>query len=202
MTDFFDRLEDELRSAAARQDGAPASPGRFSRRARISLVAVASLAIAVPASAAVIEVFRPERESDGLIRTAPREVIATGESAEFGSWQAFRSDSTSGRCFGLRLIDPPGPERGSVSEGCGTADAPARIGGGDGPPRTALFGFVPAAADAVRLETDAGQVAEAPTERTVTEGQRFFFVSVPKNPDALPGLRVVAVDSNHAPVEP
>lgn len=206
MTDYFNRLENELRSAVVRQEaGEPAQSSarplrrRFGRMSRPMLALTAALIIAVPAAAAVV-VFVPEREPDGLVRTAPKGQLASGEDPEFGKWQAFRSDSTSGPCFGIRLIDPPGVQPGGTSEGCGTTEEPARIGGGDGPPRTALFGFAPKAAERVRIQAYGQPGREFPTHQTADRRGAFFFASLPENPDKLPGLRVVALDGDGQPI--
>ena len=200
MTDFFDRLESELKVAAARQD-APAPERRKHRfmRSRALLAAVVAVAVAVPASAAVIDAFRPQRERDGLVRTAPRTTVTEGEDRYFGPWQAFVSDSSSGRCFGVRLLDPPGPIPGSTVEGCGTSNEPARIGGGDGPPRTALFGFAAPDAVRVRLQADGVEAREFDTHAVAGRQERFFFASVPRNPGDLANLRIVAVRGDGSP---
>jgi hypothetical protein len=198
MTDFFDRLDDELRQAAARQDAAASRAGnrrrtRFSRRTRALLATAAALVVAVPAGAAVVDAFRPHREADGVVRTAPRDVIARGADPIFGRWEAFVSATSSGPCFGIRLLDPPGIEPGSTVEGCGTDDRPARIGGGDGPPRTALFGFAPRGASSVRIEARGREGREFPTHPQPSGGRPFFFASLPADPADLPGLRIVAL---------
>ena len=190
MSAYFDRVEEELRSAAARQDAGRNRRIRRRPGRHAALAVVAAISLAVPAGAAVIA-FRPNRESDGLIRTAPRTIIATGQDPEFGAWEAFVSSSSSGPCFGIRLIDPPGPSAGSTSEGCGTSDQPARIGGGDGPRRTALFGFVPAGATHVRIQAKGHLGREFPTYAVAGRSARFYFASLPANPRELPGLRVV-----------
>lgn len=206
MTDYFDRLENELRSAVVRQEAGSAgrsSAGqtrrRLARMSRPMLALTAALLIAVPAAAAVV-VFAPQREPDGLLRTAPKTPIASGEDPEFGRWQAFVSDSTSGPCLGIRLIDPPGVLPGSTSEGCGITEAPARIGGGDGPPRTALFGFAPKTSKRVRILADGQPGREFPTHQTTDPRGDLFFASLPENPGKLPGLRVVALDGDGRPV--
>lgn len=195
MTDFFDRLENELRAATARQE-APArasSSRRLRPRGRLIAVLAAALIVVVPASAAVIEAFRPYREPDNVVRTAPKTVIATGEDPEFGAWEAFTSDTSAGECFGIRLLDPPGPIPGSTMEGCGTTNEPARVAGGDGPERTALFGFAPGAAAKVRIEAEGNTGRTFPTYDVPGRTATFFFASLPANPEDLPGLRVVAL---------
>jgi hypothetical protein len=155
----------------------------------------------VPAAAAVV-VFRPEREHDGLVRTAPKSLLATGEDPLWGKWEAFASASTTGPCFGIRLIDPPGVQPGSTSEGCGVTSKPARIGGGSGAARTALFGFVPAAAELVRIEAGGQTARQFPAHPTNDPRGAFFFASLPVNPDELPGLRVIALDADGRPIAP
>lgn len=206
MTDYFDRLENELRGAVVRQEAGTAgrssagpTRGRLARMSRPMLALTAALLVAVPAAAAVV-VFAPQREPDGLVRTAPKETIASGEDPEFGRWQAFTSDSSSGPCLGIHLVDPPGVLPGSTSEGCGITEAPARIGGGDGPRRTALFGFAPKAAERVRIQADGEPGREFPTHRTTDPRGDFFFASLSESPDKLPGLRVVALDGDGRPV--
>lgn len=203
MTDFFDRLEGELRTSMVREQQPTAKrerPWWARRRGGLAAVGVVLL-LAVPASAAVVGVFEPEREPDGLVRTAPRGLIAQGVDPEFGEWEAFVSQSTAGDCLGLRLIDPPGIEPGSTSEGCGITKEPARLGGGDGPPRTALFGFASSDATQVRIVADnhAGRVF--PTYRSGERRQPFFFASLPANPSELRNLRVVELDGDGNPIE-
>ena len=205
MTDYFDRLQEQLQAAAVREDAraqatSPTRPARrFIGRSRPLLALAAALIVAVPAGAAVV-VFQPEREPDGLVRTAPKQLLASGEDAQFGRWEAFASDSTAGPCFGMRLIDPPGIQPGSTSEGCGTTNRPARIGGGDGPPRTALYGFAPTAATRVRIDADGQTAREFPAHPTTDPRGTFFFASLPQNPNKLPGLRIVALDADGRPI--
>ena len=205
MTDYFDRVQDELRAAAVRQEAAEQEraaerpPRRFGRMSRPLLVTLAALIVAVPAAAAVV-VFQPDDEPDGLVRTAPKGQIAAGDDPVFGRWEAFASASTAGPCFGIRLVDPPGTQPGSTSEGCGTTDQPARIGGGDGPPATGVYGFAPAAAVRVRLEADGHAAREFPTHATTDPRGDFFFASLAENPDKLPGLRVIALAADGRPI--
>jgi hypothetical protein len=183
MTDFFDRLENQLRGAMHRDPRARRAGRRVRRRLpRGALAMSAALLVAVPASAAVTGIW-PQREADGLVRTAPKIVIAKGDNPEFGPWEAFVSDSSHGACFGLRLLDPPGVEEGSTSEGCGvTPGEPARIGGGDGPPRTGVFGFVPSAATQVRITAEGQPSRIFPTFRhPAAVAGAFFFASLPTN---------------------
>jgi hypothetical protein len=130
------------------------------------------------------------------VRTAPRGLIAQGVDPEFGEWKAFVSKSTAGDCLGLRLIDPPGIEPGSTSEGCGSTKEPARIGGGDGPPRTALFGFTSSDASQVRILADNHPGRVFITHRSSTHQQPFFFASLPVDPSELHNPRVVELDAN------
>lgn len=205
MTDYFDQLQEQLRAAAMREDaraqadGAARPARRFARRSRPLLALAAALVVAVPAGAAVV-VFQPLREPDGLVRTAPKQLLASGEDPHFGKWQAFASNSTVGPCFGIRLIDPPGMQPASTSEGCGTTNKPARIGGGDGPARTALYGFARAAAERVRIEADGQTAREFPTHPTSDPRGTFFFASLPQNPNKLAGLRIVALDADGQPI--
>jgi len=205
MNDYFDRLENELRAAVVRQEADEQAesqarpPRRLARMSRPLAALVAALIVAVPAAAAVV-VFQPEDESDGLVRTAPKGQIAAGDDAEFGRWEAFASSSTAGPCFGIRLIDPPGLQPGSTAEGCGTTDEPARVGGGDGPPRTALYGFAPKAAERVRIEADGQPGSEFPTHPTNDPRGDFFFASLPESPNTLSGLRVVALGGDGQPI--
>ena len=204
MTDYFERLQGELRSAAVRQDAGQRSdsrerPARRMRRSRGLLALAVAVIVAVPAAAAVV-VFEPQRERDGLTRTAPKALLASGEDPEFGKWHAFASNSTVGSCFGLRLIDPPGFEPGSTSEGCGATRPTARIGGGDGPRRTALFGFVPKAARRVRIQANGHPGRTFPTHPTTDPRGAFFFASLPENPSKLPGLRIVVLHAHGHPI--
>jgi hypothetical protein len=203
MTDFFDRLEDQLRASIVRERAPNASPERqwsVTRRTTVIAAGVATL-LAVPASAAMLGVFAPEREPDGLVRTAPRGLIAKGVDPQFGQWEAFVSESTVGDCLGLRLIDPPGIEPGSTSEGCGVTDEPARLGGGDGPARTALFGFASPEASQVRILADNHPGRVLPTHRSAESRRPFFFASLPVAPNELRNPRVVELDPDGNPIE-
>jgi hypothetical protein len=207
MSDYFDRLETELRGAAVRHDAGDGAArrrrpgGRLSGQSWPLLALTAALIVAVPTAAAVV-VFQPEREPDNLVRTAPKSLLASGQDPLWGKWEAFASDSTVGPCFGIRLIDPPGTQPGGTSEGCGATSKPARIGGGSGPARTAVFGFAPATARRVRIEA-AGQAArEFPTHQTNDRRGAFFFASLPANPNKLPRLRVIALDADRQPIAP
>lgn len=197
MSDFFDRLEGELRASITRQQQGATRERRWwaRRRGALAAVGVAAL-VAVPASTAVVDVFEPEREPDGLVRTAPPALIATGVDPEFGKWEAFVSKSTVGDCLGLRLIDPPGIAPGSTSEGCGITDKPAQVGGGDGPPRTALFGFASPNASQVRILADNHPGRVFPTHRSAERREAFFFASLPADPSDLRNVRVVELDAD------
>lgn len=186
MTDYFDRLEEELRSAHAHAEGASPVRKRRRVRTRFAVAAVAGLIVAVPASAAVTGIW-PQREPDGLVRTAGRTVVASGEDERWGRWEAFISDSAEGDCFGLRLLDPPGGE----SEGCGPANEPARIAGGSGPPRAAVFGLAPAGATEVRVEAGRQDTKISRTYPNSTGRGPFYFVSFPT--DRLERLKIVAL---------
>ncbi|MDP8968887.1 MAG: hypothetical protein M3N04_09830 [Actinomycetota bacterium] len=128
-----------------------------------------------------------------------KHIALDGEDPQFGKWEAFASNSTVGPCFGIRLIDPPGIQPASTSEGCGTTNKPARIGG-DGPARTALYGFAPAAAERVRIEADGQSAREFPAHATTDPRGTFFFASLPQNPNKLAGLRVIALDADGQPI--
>ena len=207
MSDYFDRLEKELRGAAVRQDAGDRAnrrrrrAGVLARQSRPLLALAAALIVAVPTAAAVV-VFQPDREPDALIRTAPKSLLASGQDPLWGTWEAFASDSTIGPCFGIRLIDPPGTQPGGTSEGCGVTSKPARIGGGSGPARTALFGFAPTAAQRVRIEAGGQTAREFPAHPTNDRRGAFFFASLPANPNKLPSLRVIALDANGQPIAP
>lgn len=195
--DFFDRLEDGLRASTRHQ---AASDVRSKRRRRtMALAGLAAVVVAVPTSAAVVGVFTPEEESDGLVRTAPKVDVARGTDPEFGDWVAFTSKSTTGDCFGIRLIDPPGIEPGSTSEGCGVTDQPAQMGGGSGPRRTALFGFASPDAAKVRIVADNHAGREFSTHPIAEEARPFFFASLPAAPQELRNVRVIELDRQGNP---
>jgi hypothetical protein len=187
--DFFDRLDRELQAAARRQS--PATR-RWARRPRLALVLAGLLVVAVPASAAVTGVFTPYEEPDGLVRVTAKTVIATGTSPEFGRWEAFVSRADVGACSGVRYIDPPGREPGgTTSEGCGPAHRwpVASTGGGDGPPRRALYGFTAPGAERVRIEHGGREVRWFPAHHHPAAPGAFFFASLPV--EHADGLRVV-----------
>ena len=192
MTDYFQRLQEELHGALQRQTRQPPAPlhrrAWTALRVRPAIIVAVTALIAVPTAAAVTGLW-PQREPDGLVRLTPQRIIASGDSPEFGAWEATASTSDRGNCFGLRLLDPPGPQGGTMSEGCGTASDVAVIGGGSGPPMTGVFGFAPDAATHVRVENAAGQSGNFPTYRVDGRRERFFFASLPNNDRT--GLQVV-----------
>lgn len=191
MSDFFDRLETQLRRAAA-PVAEPAAPRRPRRRA-LAVVTGAVLLAAVPASAAMLGAFEPQEEPDDLVRTAPKALVAQGNDPEFGAWEATRSQSTDGECLGLRLVDPPGPQPGSTSEGCGSVAEPARIGGGSGAGRTAMFGYASPRARQVRIVADNHPGRTFPTHPVAASDRSFFFASLPVN---AVNPRIVALDGD------
>lgn len=105
-----------------------------------------------------------EPQSDGLTYRSDRTVVATGSTAAAGKWRMSVAESDRGFCFGIELLDqtPPGARGPDVAEGCGGAspsfDA-ASVGGGTALPDTTLvYGPVPEAATAVRVNAP-GQLA-------------------------------------------
>lgn len=198
MTDYFDRLENELRSAVVREEagerselGAPdattlcahvtpdaGADGRADhrgarRRRRRGLCARARPTVSCeprpkdrspPARTPSSASGRPSPQ------TAPRDRASASASS---------IHPASSPAVPLRAAAPP-------------TSRPDR--GGDDPPRTALFGFAPKAAERVRIQADGKPGRDFPTHQTADPRGAFFFASLPENPDKLPGLRVVALD--------
>ena len=151
MKSYFDRLERELVKASRTRSA--------NRRRAIGFLA-ALVVVAVPAVGAATGAFRPYREPDGLVRLAPRTVVAEGETPAFGRWQIITSDSSHGECMGLRRLD--GLEAGSVGEGCGGPPGVGSSGGGTEHPNALLVhGKALPGTARVRLMRDGRAVGEA-----------------------------------------
>lgn len=196
MSDYFTRTERQLvgaaRAAQATEAQAPAAPVAR-RRWRPALIVLGVLVAAVPAGAAVG--VWPRREPDGLMRLSPQTVVARGDNPEFGRWEGIVSQSDAGRCIGLRLIDPPGYEGGSLSEGCGAGSGAASLRGRT-PARTAVFGLVSSRAHYVRLEARGLVERPVATYAVPSEGEAFYFVSTARA--GLRDVRVVPLDASGA----
>jgi hypothetical protein len=191
MTDYFDVVRRELVAATARQNGAAEVRRRpLRRRRRLALVAFAATFLVVPASLAVTGIW-PRTEPDGLVRKTAPLVVASGVDPVFGSWEAVVSESSAGRCVGLRLADPPGPEERSTYESCGGSGV-AVIAGGDGPPRTGVFGTVPGDAAEVEART-ATELARRVKAYAIDGDRSFYFAAFASN--RVGSIEVQALDT-------
>jgi hypothetical protein len=223
MSEFFGRLEADLRAAAER-------PPR--RAVPVSAIAVACLlALAVAPIVLVLgsgdEAGAPDERSAAETPEAPQrpdlpgfpgaEVVATGTSPVAGPWEilSYRSerlaDPETGevhqpaglRCLGLRLLDPPSGDSSGLSGQCGEFPRTPgfsriqltmpNVTGGAG--EILLYGRVPEEAASVRVTFD----GRAPVEVEPIQGPRGepgdFYVVVPVPPDTS-GARVNWIDNN------
>jgi hypothetical protein len=161
MSNYFEALGRELVDAA-RRDAAPAIEGRRRprRRARPAVLALALLAVAVPAAAGVREVFTPVREPDGLVRLSPVTVVAQGSLAVRGRWEMIASDSDVGSCLSIRF--PDDPAGGGAGGGCGPPPGAGLVvgstGGGDGKLPYVFSGVAPDQTTAVQVTDRHGRV--------------------------------------------
>jgi hypothetical protein len=202
MSEFFDSLEAELRTAASR-------PPR--RTVPIPAIAVAGLlALAVAPIVFVLGSGTDERDAPGPAQSLPapevprvpgERVVATGTAPVTGPWEILTyeserlADPESGevyqpaglRCLGIRLLDPPDDISGGISGQCG--DFPRTPGFSRvqttvpkvmGEAREILvYGQVPEEAALVRLTpNDSEPVEMKPIEGPEGEGD-FYLFAVP-----------------------
>jgi hypothetical protein len=142
MSEFFGRLETELRAAAERP------PRRTVPVPAIAVTALLALGLApivwvlgsgdgkgTPEQRALQEAPQgPATPADLEIEGFPgAKVVATGEAPEAGPWEIFTytservADTETGevyqpaglRCLGIRLLDPPADHSGGISGQCG-----------------------------------------------------------------------------------
>jgi hypothetical protein len=221
MSDFFGRLETELRAAAERK---PRRAVPVPAIAAAALLALALAPIVLVLGSGSDEAGAPERDSaaetpqDLATPGFPgAEVVATGTAPVAGPWEVFTyrseriADPESGkvyqpaglRCLGLRLSDPPSDHSAGVIGQCGEfprtpgfsriqQTVPTIAGGAR---EIVLYGRVPEEAASVRVTFD----GRAPVEVEPLQGPRGesgnFYVVVPMPPDTS-GARVNWIDSN------
>jgi hypothetical protein len=213
MSEFFGRLETELRAAAERP------PRRAVPMPAIAVAALLALAVApvVLVLGSGDEAGSPQERSgadtpqdtpkDPTIPGFPgAEVVATGTAPVAGPWEilTYRSerlaDPESGevyqpaglRCLGLRLLDPPSDHSGGLSGQCG--EFPRTPGFSriqqtvsnvaGGAREIVVYGRAPEEAALVRVTLD----GRAPVEVEPIEGPAgspgdFYLVAVPPGVD-------------------
>ena len=176
----------------AEEDPAPRRLAR--RRRRMGGLAAAFVLLAAGgATAAVTGVFTPQKEVDGLVRTAPKSVVTTGTTSDGRRWELTTSDSDVGFCFGLRFPD----EAGASSEGCGGSGpgslTVATSSGGSAKLNALVFGTAPDAARRIVVRT-AGRERTVPAvdDARGVEG-RFYLAELPVH--RLGGVTVVGLDA-------
>ena len=206
MSEFFGRLETELRAAAERK---PRRTLPVPAVAVAGLLALALAPIVLVLGSGSDEAGAPERPSGAETRQDPAipgfaraEVVATGTAPVAGPWEVFTygseriADPESGevyqpaglRCLGLRLSDPPSDHSAGVSGQCGEfprtpgfsriqQTVPNVAGGAR---EILLYGRVPEEAASVRVTFD----GRAPVEVEPIQGPRGesgdFYVRGPR----------------------
>jgi hypothetical protein len=203
MSEFFGRLETELRAAAER-------PPR--RTVPVPAVAVAALlAVAVAPIVFVLGSGSDSRDAPEpaqspqppeLPRLPGERVVATGTAPVAGPWEMLTyeserlADPETGtvyqpaglRCLGLRLPDPPPDHSAGFGGQCG--EFPRTPGFGriqqtvpnvrGGAREILVYGRVPEEAALVRVTSDGGARVEAePIEGPPGETGDFYLVAVP-----------------------
>jgi hypothetical protein len=206
MSEFFGRLETELRAAAERP------PRRTAPVPAIAAAVLVALAVApivfvlgsgsddagAPGERSAVE-KPPARGLEGF---PGAEVVATGTSPVAGPWEIFTyqserlADPETGevyqpeglRCLGLRLPDPPPDHSGAISGQCGEfprtpgfsriqKTVPDVAGGAR---EILVYGRAPEDAALVRLTPDAGKAIEVkPLEGPAGETGDFYLFAVP-----------------------
>jgi hypothetical protein len=206
MSEFFGRLETELRAAAERPP-----------RRTVPVPAIAAAVLLALALAPIVFVLGSGNdeagapgERSGAERPRPlgleafpgAEVVATGTAPVAGPWQIFTyrserlADPESGevyqpaglRCLGLRLLDPPSDHASGIGGQCG--DFPRTPGfsrvqqvvpdEAGGAREILVYGRAPEDAALVRLTPDAGEAIEMkPLEGPAGETGDFYLFAVP-----------------------
>lgn len=121
-------------------------------------------------------------QSDGLLYTSDRTIVATGTTPVAGRWRMSVADSDQGFCFGIELLDllHPGATGPDLSQGCGGANTglqAASVGGGtDLPDTTLVHGPAPEEAAAVRVTAPGGFSQTAKTHEGPTDIRGDFYV--------------------------
>ena len=186
MSSYFDALERELVDAA-RRDARSATRARLRRPARPVVVALAVLALGVPAAAAVRQAFTPMRESDGIVRLSADTVVADGRLPTRGRWEMVASDSDVGRCLGIRFLDDS--EGAGLGGGCGPPPGARLVvgstGGGDRRLPYVFSGVAPAETYTVRIVDRRGRLlgrAAAQQGATASPGAYFAVETTVKRP--------------------
>ena len=166
------------------------------------LAAAFVLLAAGGATAAATGVFTPHEEPDGLVRTAPKSVVAEGATSNGRQWQLTTSDSDRGFCFGLRLRGDE-PTQDGDSEGCGGVGpgvlTVSTSSGGTLKQNALVFGTAPNAARRIVVRTDAGAERTVPAvDDTIGVDGRFYLAELPVH--RLGSLTVVSLNAAGDPI--
>jgi hypothetical protein len=201
VSEFFGRLETELRAAAVRKPR---------RSVPVPAIAVAALlALAVAPIVFVLGSGSDSRDApdpgqsprSALPRFPGERVVATGTAPVAGPWEIVTyeserlADPESGevyqpaglRCLGIRLLDPPADHSGGLSGQCG--EFPRTPGFGriqqtvpnvrGGAREILVYGRVPEEAALVRVTSDGGAAAETePIEGPPGETGDFYLIAM------------------------
>ena len=206
MSEFFGRLETELRAAAERP---PRRTAPVPAIAAAVLLALAVAPIVFVLGSANDEAGAPGERSAaekprplGLEGFPGAEVVATGTSPIAGPWEIFTqqserlADPETGevyqpeglRCLGLWLRDAPPDQPGGITVQCGEfprtpgfsriqKTVPDVAGGAR---EILVYGRAPEDAALVRLTPDAGEAIEMkPLEGPAGESGDFYLLAVP-----------------------
>jgi hypothetical protein len=222
MSEFFGRLETELRAAAERK---PRRAVPVPAVAVAGLLALALAPIVLVLGSGNDEAGAPEQRSGAESRQDPAqdlsipgfpgaEVVATGTAPVAGPWEilTYRSeriaDPESGevyqpaglRCLGLRLLDPPSDHSGGLSGQCGEfprtpgfSRMQQTVSNMAGGAREILvYGRAPEGAARVRLSPDASEPIEMKPFERPGGNGGFYLFAVPAD---IGGGRVNWIDN-------
>ncbi len=187
MTNYFEALERELVDAAARQQSPAIQPAssalaRRIRRPRRVVAVTAAILLGIGGPAAAVTAFKPQKESDGLVRLSEKHVIAQG-TIEVGKWQLVAYNSDAGFCLSIRLPAFPSSSAMSEAGGCGPTKPGSLVvatsSGGSEPTNAVVWGMAPDAAADVRIH-NGDLVATFPTfnDNAGIDG-RFYVAELP-----------------------
>lgn len=189
MTDYFSALRSELVAAGAR------STVRTRRQRRNRLVLATTVSLSVPAAGvAVAAGWTPFTTSDGITKTAPPAVVASGAFDDTGGWTLARTSTTDGECVEISFADPTLPHGAG---GCGPRLSYQHgvIAGSTLEQHAVVFGAAPSSTARVRLvERDGRSEFVDPTQ---TADGRAYFVLESADPD-LTGACLVAEAADRA----
>ncbi len=144
------------------------------------------------------------RVTSAVPKVMIKHIALDGEDPQFGKWEAFASNSTVGPCFGIRLIDPPGIQPASTSEGCAPPTNP-RASAATGPPAPPCMASLPQPQNAYASRPTGRARASSQRTRPATHAERSSSPASLRTPTSSPACassRSTPTDSRSPPRHP